>query len=387
MKEKMIEEFLKVYPKVGNTNEIQVYFAPGRVNLIGEHIDYNGGYVFPCALDFGTYAAVRKNYTNTVNFATLNFELKVSVDLDKVEYKIEDDWTNYPKGVIKMFQEEGSKIEGMDILYFGNIPNGSGLSSSASIEVLTAVILKELFGFDKTMVELVKLSQRAENKFVGINCGIMDQFAVGMGKLNNAILLDCNTLEYTYAPLVLKGAKLVIGNTKVRRGLADSKYNERRSECEYALSKLQEVINIKNLCELDEATFMKYQEIIDNPLAKNRAKHAVLENERTKAAVKALNIGDLITFGELMNASHLSLRDLYEVTGFELDTMVEEALKIEGTIGARMTGAGFGGCTVNIVRDEGADNFIKTVGENYEAKTGLKPEFYVANVGPGAGRI
>lgn len=385
MKEKMMKAFLEQYG--GEKDDVEVFFSPGRVNLIGEHIDYNGGYVFPCALDFGTYGAVRKNNTNKVNFVTLNFDLKVTTELDKVEYRAEDDWTNYPKGVIKMFQDEGYAVGGMDLLFYGNIPNGSGLSSSASLEVLTAVIINDLFHFNKDMIDLVKMSQRAENTFVGVNCGIMDQFAVGMGKKDNAILLDCNTLEYTYAPLVLKGAKLVIGNTKKRRGLADSKYNERRSECEYALSKLQEVLNIKNLCELDEVTFIKHQQLIDNPLARNRAKHAVLENERTKEAVNALQKGDLLRFGELINASHVSLRDLYEVTGFELDTMVEEALKIDGTIGSRMTGAGFGGCTISIVKEEAVDHFIKTVGENYEAKTGLKPEFYVANVGTGTSKI
>lgn len=385
MKEKMIKAFLELYG--GESDDVEAFFSPGRVNLIGEHIDYNGGYVFPCALDFGTYAVVRKTNSNKVNFATLNFDIKVSTDLNNVEYRVEDDWTNYPKGVIKMFQEEGYKVSGMDILYYGNIPNGAGLSSSASLEVLTAVIINDLFDFGIDRIELVKLSQRSENKFVGVNCGIMDQFAVGMGKKDNAILLDCNTLEYTYAPLILNGVKLVIGNTKKRRGLADSKYNERRGECEYALSKLQQVLPIKSLCELDEATFIKHQQLIDNPLARNRAKHAVLENERTKKAVNALNQGDLKSFGELINASHVSLRDLYEVTGFELDTMVEEALKVEGTIGSRMTGAGFGGCTISIVKESAVDNFIKTVGENYESKTGLKPEFYVANVGSGASRL
>ena len=385
MKEKMIQAFLELYG--GERGDVEVFFAPGRVNLIGEHIDYNGGYVFPCALDFGTYAAVRKTNSNKVNFATLNFDLKVTTELDCILYKEEDDWTNYPKGVIKMFQEDGCTVCGMDILYYGNIPNGAGLSSSASLEVLTAVLVNELGQYGKDMVEMVKMSQRAENKFVGVNCGIMDQFAVGMGKKDNAILLDCNTLEYTYAPFILKGAKLVIGNTKKRRGLADSKYNERREECEYALSKLQEVISIKNLCELEEEAFLKYQQVIDNPIARNRAKHAVLENDRTKKAVIALKEGNLQSFGELINASHVSLRDLYEVTGIELDTMVEEALKIEGTIGSRMTGAGFGGCTISIVKEEAVDHFIKTVGENYEAKTGLKPEFYVANVGTGASRI
>lgn len=385
MKEKMLKGFMEIFG--GQAEDVAVFFAPGRVNLIGEHIDYNGGYVFPCALDFGTYAAVRKRDDNQLNFATLNFDLRVHVTTDDLVYEEKDDWTNYPKGVIKMFQNKGHVIGGFDILYFGNIPNGAGLSSSASLEVLTAVVINDLFGCNENMVEMVKLSQKAENQFVGVNCGIMDQFAVGMGKKDHAILLDCNTLDYTYAPLVLEGAKIVIGNTKKRRGLADSKYNERRGECEAALAALQTVVDIKNLCDLDEATFKANEHVITNPLQRNRAEHAVLENVRTKRAVTALNDGDIQLFGQLMNASHTSLKDLYEVTGFELDTMVEEAWKIEGTIGARMTGAGFGGCTVSIVKDEAVETFIEQVGKNYEAITGLQPEFYVANVGCGASRI
>jgi len=385
MKEKLIQEFIKKYG--GSKEDVALFFAPGRVNIIGEHTDYNGGYVFPCAIDFGTYAAVRKTEGTTVRFATLNFDKEVTVDTKDITYKEEDDWTNYPKGVIKMFQGKGHEIGGFDVLYYGNIPNGSGLSSSASLEVLTSVIINDLFNCNEDMIEMVKLSQKAENQFVGVNCGIMDQFAVGMGKQDEAILLDCNTLDYTYVPFVLEGVKIVIGNTKVRRGLADSKYNERRSECEYALKCLQKKLDIKNLCDIDEETFNKYSDLIDNEVSKKRAKHAITENDRTKEAVEALKAGDLKTMGELMNMSHVSLRDLYEVTGNALDTMVEEAWKIDGTIGARMTGAGFGGCTVSLVKEESVDKFIEEVGKNYEARTNIKPEFYVANVGDGAKRL
>ena len=384
MEVNMKQFFVDVY---GEGGEIIEFFSPGRVNLIGEHIDYNGGYVFPCALDFGTYAAVRVRSDEQVNFATLNFDKKVSIDLSDVHYDKEDDWTNYPKGVIKMFQDKGIKVGGFDVLYYGNIPNGSGLSSSASLEVLTAVILNDLFDGGQNMVEMVKLSQKAENNFVGVNCGIMDQFAVGMGKKDHAIMLDCDSLAYDYVPLVLDGVKIVIGNTKKRRGLADSKYNERRSECDSAVEQLNKGVKLNLLCELDGPTWEANKNLIESDIVRNRAEHAVYENIRTKEAKVALESGDITRFGELMNQSHDSLRDLYEVTGVELDTMVEEARKIEGTIGARMTGAGFGGCTVALVKEEAVDTFIETVGKNYESRTGLTPEFYVANVGQGAGRL
>lgn len=376
------EEFIKLY---GDNGEIREYLSPGRVNLIGEHIDYNGGCVFPCALSFGTFAVARKRDDNLVRLATTNFELKVDVDLDKeLTYTKEDDWANYPKGVLKELQLKGHKVGGFDMIITGNIPNGSGLSSSASLEVLTGVVANDLYNLGEDMVEIVKMSQKAENNFVGVNCGIMDQFAVGMGKEEHAILLNCETLQYNYAPLKLEGAKLIIGNTKKRRGLADSKYNERRSECERALAELQKVCDIDNLCDLHIEDFEAKKEAITNEVDRKRAEHAVYENARVLEAVDQLKDGNVARFGELMNASHDSLRDLYEVTGVELDTMVEEARKIEGTIGSRMTGAGFGGCTISIVKDEAVDAFIATVGKNYEARTGLKPEFYVAEVGAGA---
>lgn len=383
MNKQMVSEFEKIY---GEGGEIIEYFAPGRVNLIGEHIDYNGGFVFPCALDFGTYAAVRVREDNEVHFATLNFDLKVTVNLDELVYKEEDNWTNYPKGVIKEFQKLGHKVKGFDVLYYGNIPNGSGLSSSASLEVLTGVIVNDLNQLNVPIVDIVKMSQGAENNFVGVNCGIMDQFAVGMGKADHAILLDCNTLDYEYVPLVLDGVKIVIGNTKKRRGLADSKYNERRSECDTAVEILKNHVNLTYLCDLDATTFEANKMHIQDTIVRNRAEHAVYENLRTINAKKALSEGDLNSFGALMNASHDSLRDLYEVTGQELDIMVEEARKIDGTIGARMTGAGFGGCTVSLVKEEAVETFIEEVGKQYQSRTGLTPEFYVAGVGTGAGR-
>ena len=381
MMENVKNEFLKRY---GEGSDIRAFFTPGRVNIIGEHIDYDGGFVFPCALDFGTYAVVRKRNDRKARFATMNFDLEVTVDLDNIFYDEAHDWVNYPKGVIKMYEEIGPKVPGFDVLYYGDIPNGSGLSSSASLEVLTATLINVLAGGDIAPIQLVQLSQKAENEFVGVNCGIMDQFAVGMGKEDHAILLDCNTLEYQYVPFKLDGVKIVIANTKMRRGLADSKYNERRSECEEALHDLQDVLKIDYLCDMDEATFDQHAEHINNPIARNRAQHAVYENQRVLKCVDALKKGDLETVGNLLYASHDSLRDLYEVTGKELDIMVEEAKKISGVLGSRMTGAGFGGCTVSLVEDEQVDTFIKNVGENYQKRTNLEPEFYVANVGQGA---
>lgn len=380
----MKAEFKKIY---GYNEGITEYFAPGRVNLIGEHTDYNGGFVFPCALDFGTYAAVRLREDHKIRFATLNFNKQLEISLDDVIYKEEDGWTNYPKGVIKEFQNKGYALKGLDILYYGNIPNGSGLSSSASLEVLTGVFLNDINKCQETMINIVKMSQSAENKFVGINCGIMDQFAVGMGRKDHAIMLDCNTLAYDYVPLKLDGVKIVIGNTKKIRGLADSKYNERRAECDRALEELQQVLDITYLCDLDIDRYEANKHLIKDDIRRNRAKHAVYENQRTKEAKEALEAGKIVRFGELMNQSHDSLKTLYEVTGVELDTMVEEARKIEGTIGSRMTGAGFGGCTVSLVREEAVDNFIKTVGDKYKQRTDLTPEFYVANIGTGAGVI
>jgi len=381
VKEKFMEKFN------ADEKEIQLFFTPGRVNIIGEHIDYNGGFVFPCALDFGTYAAVRKRQDRKVKFASLNLELEVETNLDNNNYLEEDNWANYPKGVIKMYEELGHRVPGFEILYYGTIPNGSGLSSSASLEVLTATVINQLSGGGENMIELVKLSQKAENDFIGVQCGIMDQFAVGMGKEDHAILLNCDTLEYEYAPFKLKGIKIVIGNTKKQRGLAESKYNERRKECDEAVDMLKKEVDIDYLCDLDMETFNQHKHVINNETFLKRAEHAVAENERVKACVKALQNNKLEEVGRLMDASHDSLRDLYEVTGTELDTMVEEARKIEGVLGARMTGAGFGGCTVALVKEESVDRFIQEVGRNYEKRTGLKPEFYIAGVGQGAHEV
>jgi len=367
-----------------------VFFSPGRVNLIGEHTDYNGGNVFPCALTIGTYAVVAKRDDKKVLVHSLNFK-----ELGVIEFSLENmvnekahDWANYPKGVIKTFENHGYNIpSGFEIIFYGNIPNGSGLSSSASLEVLMGTILNESFNLNIDMVDIVKMCQEAENKFIGVNCGIMDQFAIGMGKEGCAILLDCNTLKYSYSKLDLNGYKIVIGNTNKKRGLADSKYNERRSECEDALAKIQTLKNITALGELTEEEFEEVKDCIGDPIKIKRAKHAVYENQRTLKAVKALEENDLELFGKLMNASHVSLRDDYEVTGIELDTLVELAWEIEGVVGARMTGAGFGGCTVSIVKDECVDNFKETIRVKYKEKIGYEPDFYVVSTSDGTRKI
>lgn len=372
----------------GDEGEIGVYFAPGRVNMIGEHTDYNGGHVFPCALTIGTYGVARKRDDKKLRFYSMNFEnlgvLESSVEGLKPEK--EADWTNYPKGVMWAFGEKGMKVEsGMDLVLFGNIPNGSGLSSSASVEVLTGFILRDMFGFDVTNQDLALIGQYSENKFNGVNCGIMDQFAIAMGKKDCAIFLDTSDLKYEYAPVKLEGARIVISCSNKKRGLGDSKYNERRSECETALAEIQKVKDIKSLGELTGEEFETVKDAIKDPVRQKRAKHAVYENQRTVQAVAALKANDIAKFGELMNASHVSLRDDYEVTGIELDTLVEEAWNCPGVIGSRMTGAGFGGCTVSIVKTEDIDNFIAKVGAAYKEKIGYAADFYVVDIGDGAG--
>lgn len=383
MKQKLLDKFHELF---GEEGEINTYFAPGRVNLIGEYTDFNGGHVFPCALTIGTYAVVRKRNDNKLRFYSINFE-KLGViesSIIGLEYKREDDWTNYPKGVIWSMQTKGYCIDsGMDILYYGNIPNGSGLSSSASIEVLSGFILNDLFHLDIDLVNLALIGQYSENKFNNVNCGIMDQFAIAMGKKNNAIFLDTSDLSFEYAPIKLDGAKIVIINSNKKRGLNDSKYNERRSECESALADLQKVLDINSLGDLTEEKFEANKSAIGSPINAKRAKHAVYENQRTIKAVNALKNQDIELFGTLMIDSHNSLRDDFEVTGIELDTLVEVALEQDGVIGARMTGAGFGGCAVSIVKNEFVDSFIENVGKSYNEKIGYHADFYVVEVGDG----
>nr|WP_297873928.1 galactokinase [uncultured Blautia sp.] len=388
MQQKLLEKFQELF---GGEGDIRSYFSPGRVNLIGEHTDYNGGHVFPCALTIGTYGIARKREDRKIRFYSENFSrLGVfETSLDDLVYHEEANWTNYPKGVVWAFKEKGYVVDtGFDLVMNGNIPNGSGLSSSASVELLMGVILVDLFGFEGlSMIDLALLGQYAENKFNGMNCGIMDQFAIAMGKENQAIFLDTADLSYEYAPIEMKGAKIVIAASNKKRKLTDSKYNERRAECEEALADIQKQMDIKALGDLTEEQFEEVKDAVKNPVCRKRAKHAVYENQRTIKAVAALKAGDLETFGKLMNASHVSLRDDYEVTGKELDTLVEAAWKQEGVVGSRMTGAGFGGCTVSIVKEEAIDEFIKHVGEIYEKEIGYAADFYVVEIGDGSRRI
>ena len=374
----------------GNSGEIMTFHSPGRVNLIGEHTDYNGGFVFPCALSFGTFGVVRKRERRILNFASTNFDLRVSTELDGLSFEKSHGWVNYMKGVVVEFQKLGlgdKLLGGLDILISGNIPNSSGLSSSASIELLMSVILNECFDCGLPMLELVKLSQRAENQFVGVNCGIMDQYSIGFGKKENAILLDCREITHQYVPLVLNGCKIVIANTNKKRGLADSKYNERRSECEKSVEYLQAKLDITCLRDVSAEAFEANRGLIADEIVAKRAAHVVYEIDRTLRAVDMLKANDLVGFGKLMIQSHESLRDLYEVTGEELDALMEAANAVDGTLGSRMTGAGFGGCTVSIVREEAVDRFIEQTGRQYTERTGLEADFYIAESGDGAMRV
>ena len=383
----VLAKFKELY---GDEGDIRVYFAPGRVNLIGEHTDYNGGHVFPCALTIGTYMAVRKRADRKVNFYSMNFEELgiIECSLDNMTPKEDGEWTNYPMGVMWAFDGRGMKMDcGLDLALYGNIPNGSGLSSSASLEVVTGYMLKDMYGFDVTNVDLAKIGQYSENNFNGCNCGIMDQFASAMGKANNAIFLDCNTLEYEYAPISLDGAKIVVTNSMVKHSLVTSAYNDRRNESSQALKDLQQVCGIESLGELTEEEFDKYASSIKDEIDRSRGKHAVYENQRTIKAVEALKNNDLETFGKLMNASHVSLRDDYETSCEEVDVLVEEAWKIDGVIGSRITGGGFGGCTVSIVKDEAIENFKEKLTAAYQEKVGKTPEFYVVSIGDGPSRL
>lgn len=388
MMEKLIQNFLELY---GNGGEYRTYFAPGRVNLIGEHTDYNGGHVFPCALTLGTYAVARKREDRKLRFYSMNFDSLgvIESDLDDLSPHKEASWTNYPKGVMWAFEKRGYHLtHGLDILIYGDIPNGSGLSSSASLEVLTGIILKDMFGFDDiSMIDIALIGQDSENNFNGMNCGIMDQFASAMGKKGHAIFLDTNTLNFELAPIELADAKIVITNSKVKHSLVGSAYNDRRNESEAALKKLQTVIDIKTLGDLTNEEFEAHKDILEDEIQKKRAKHAVYENQRTIEAVAALKSNNLVHFGKLMNASHESLKYDYEVSCEEIDILVDLAQAIPGVLGSRITGGGFGGCTVSIVKNDVVDTFKKEIGKAYAEKVGHEAEFYVVDIGDGAHRL
>jgi galactokinase len=373
-------KFNELFP-ADTTTDINSFFCPGRVNLIGEHIDYNGGYVFPAALTIGITALWRAREDRKIVMQSLNAKGEIVVDIDsQIDYNSVDSWGNYPKGMMQFLKQQGIKLKGGNILFYSNLPDGAGLSSSAAIEVLTGYMLLHLANENIDRVALARWAQSVENNYIGVNCGIMDQFAVANGKKNHAILLDCQSLKFEYAPINLQDYSLVIMNTNKRRELAESKYNERRAECDKALALLNQKYRYTNLCEASQESI---NELITDPIIAKRALHVVSENERVKKSVEVLNQGDLIYFGKLINASHDSLKYDYEVTGKELDCIVEEARKISSCIGARMTGAGFGGCAIAIVQTKQIDEFKMTVSKNYEAGTGLKPTFYTSTIGNG----
>jgi galactokinase len=379
LKQKFVEQF------GGQENAISLFHAPGRVNLIGEHTDYNGGSVFPAALTFGTTLLIAPRIDRKVRFASTNFPLVRELSMDNIAFADEDDWVNYPKSMIWELAHRGISLSnGYDFLYHGEIPNGAGLSSSASIEVVTAYALLKLEGKPIDTVELARWSQHAENEFVGVKCGIMDQFAVANGRKEHAILLDCDTLKYELVPFKSGEYKLVIGNTNKRRGLVDSKYNERRAQCEQAVLDLKQAFpELTLLGQLTLAQYESNEHLISDETVRRRARHVVEEIDRVARSMEVLQNDDLAGFGLLMNASHDSLRDLYEVTGVELDSMVAAAREVSGVLGSRMTGAGFGGCTVSLVHGRSVEQFIAEVGSKYESITGLKPDFYVCDIGDG----
>ena len=365
-----------------------MYFSPVRVNLIGEHTDYNGGFVFPCALSFGTFLLMAKNDDKVMRFRSLNQPEEIVLDFNQLTEPLDKSWVNYPLGVIAQFVKRGIAIEqGYDMLFWGDVPNGAGLSSSAALEVVTAFAFNDQLksGYDRT--ELAKIGQKSEHEFAKVNCGIMDQFASAQGKKDRAIFLNCDTLEFELVPVKLEGIKVLISNTHSPHKLDSGAYNQRVAECKAAVEALNKVKSVKCLAELDQKEFDEIGTAITDKVAYRRARHVVGEVQRTVDAVEALKAGDIEPFGKLMNASHVSLRDDYEVTGPELDAMAEEAWKIEGVLGSRMTGGGFGGCTVSLVKDEAIDNFKEQVGKNYEKRTGIKPDFYVAEIGDGAYRV
>ena len=386
MKQQVIDKFLDIYG--GPEQGIKVYFAPGRVNLIGEHTDYNGGHVFPCAITIGTYAAARKRSDGMFRFYSLNYPEAgvLEVPMEKLEYRQEDGWANYSKGVIDTFRKKNYPVRrGLDLFYYGEIPKGLGLGSSASLEVVTGLILRDMMEYtDVSMVDVSLFAQLTENEYIGNRCGIMDPFTSAMGKKGNALLLDTSDLSYIYVPLKLSHERIIITNSRKERVDVEAEYEKRRAECETALRELQQVISIRSLGELTAEVFENVQEMIKDPVRIRRARHAVTENQRTIQAAEALEKGDIREFGQLMNASHLSLKEDYEVSCRELDILVEEAWNIDGVLGSRMMGAGFGGCTVSIVEEDAVNEFITKVGENYKEKTGLTPEFYVVVTGNGA---
>lgn len=384
-----IEQLKSAYEAAYQKTATDIFFSPGRVNLIGEHTDYNGGFVFPCALSFGTYLLLSPNNEQKLNFRSLNMEAVYALGMDELTAPLPDKaWANYPLGVFAQFIKRGVVItQGYDILFWGNVPAGAGLSSSAAMEVVTAFAFNELLGTGYDRTELAKIGQASEHEFAGVMCGIMDQFASAQGKKDHAIYLNCDTLEFNLVPVKLEGIKVVVSNTHSPHHLDSGAYNDRVRQCQLAVQQISAVRPIKNLAELSQADFNQVENAITDEVALRRARHVVGEVQRTKDAVEALQQGNIELFGKLMTQSHISLRDDYEVTGLQLDSLAEAAWKVDGVLGSRMTGGGFGGCTVSLVREEAIPTFIEQVGAEYTEKTGLKADFYIAEIGDGAHRI
>jgi len=382
LRERFLERF-------GRTDvEPEVFFAPGRVNLIGEYTDFTGGLVFPCGVDRGTMLIARRSHDSRYRLTSTNFDLTAELAQDEIDRTYGDNWINYPLGVFDRFRRGGVELDGVDCLFAGNIPNGAGLSSSASIEIVTAFAVNELFGAGRSLLELVQLAQAAENEFVGMQCGIMDQFAVAFAREDHAMQLDCGSLDHRQVPLALGDHAILVSNTNQRRELNESAYNDRVAECARALAALRERLPISTLGQLTPEHFADHADALeDDPVAARRARHIADENARVRAAVPALESGDLAAFGQLMNASHESLRELFEVSSDPLDHLVRLAREQPGVLGSRLTGAGFGGCTVTLLPSAGIPAFERAVGKAYRDATGLTADFYVISPGSGVGRI
>ena len=389
------QELQQAFEQAYGRKADKVFFAPGRVNLIGEHTDYNGGCVFPCALSFGAWLLIAKNNDNVLRFKSLNMPQEYSIPVAEIKPQGDRAWCNYSLGCIDIIARrhpEAKLKSGYDLLYFGNVPAGAGLSSSAAMEVVTARAFTEEMGWKdaddkKYRTELALIGQACEHEYAGVMCGVMDQFASAQGKKDHAIYLNCDTLEFEHVPVKLSGIKVVISNTHSPHHLDSGAYNDRVRQCKTALEQICKVKPIKHLAELTEEDWKEVEGAITDPIAKKRARHVVGEVARTAAAVEALKRGEIAYFGELMTASHVSLRDDYEVTGPELDALAAAAWEVEGVLGSRMTGGGFGGCTVSLVKDEAIEHFKAYVGAEYEKKTGLKADFYVAEIGDGVMRL
>ena len=380
--------FVKLYG--GSEKDVAVFSSPARINIIGEHIDYNGGKVFPAAINRYLYVAIRKRADTKIVYNDARFPGTYEFDVnDTFVYDKKNDYANYLNGILSQLKERKCSFPcGFEILMASNVPAGGGISSSSALECGFAYAVSETFGFGIDRVEIAKLGQMSEHRFMGVNCGIMDQFIIATGKKNFAEKLDCATLEYEYAPLELGDYRFVVMNTNKVRRLADSKYNERRGQCEKALKILQASgVGIHALCELTPQEWEKAKDFLKDPILQKRARHCVFENQRVLDAVSALNRGDLAALGKLLNASHESLKVDYEVTGIELDTLSETAQKQDGCLGARMTGAGFGGCAIALVHRDKVDAFIENVQRAYTKAVGYAAGFFVCESGDGVARV